>query len=300
MIAEDEGRTEADAVADVSAKPVIEDRDDERHVLTPPGWYHGSQNIEKSKPAPNRLRGTTKVDNSEALIKAVEVQSPRGDYFPVVYSQDRLLTIIAVLNHQQVTDAPEPGVTVGGDDQKVITGWGDHRVQLTLNRTPDWLLWLEHSGKWLDQTPFAEFIEDRIDDIRPAQDGNPDQATMLELSRTFQATIAARFERGVKLGSGQVNLNYQEQIDATAGETKQLQIPDQFGIAVRPFFGSDLCSIQARFRHRVAGGQLKLSYQLVRPDLIERTIFDEEVEKVSEALSVTVIAGAADPVTPTS
>lgn len=298
MIPTDEGRTEADAAIDNAAKPQVFTEGHTRHLVAPPGWTAlATEDIEDEQAAPYRITGTTTVDNQESFVAAVTMQSPRTSYLPVVYSQTDKLRVLAVLNHSQVTDPASPQVEVSGENEQVVPGWGDHRVALQLRRSDEWQTWINANGKYTEQDKFAEFIEDRIDDIVssdprfPAEGSTPSQAEMLEISRTFQATMSARFERRVTLQSGKRNLTYNEDQSASAGETGQLQIPEQFSIAVRPFYGSERAFVRVRLRYRVEKEHLSLGIQLIRPDLIEEAIYNDEVEAIADALHLTVIEG---------
>lgn len=64
---------------------------------------------------------------------------------------------------------------------------------------------------------------------------------------------------------------------------------------MRPFIGAERCVARARLRYRVSGGALKIGYQLVRPDVVERTVFDNECVKIAEGLAVDHIIRGSTP-----
>lgn len=255
------------------------------HVVVeyaPPGWQRQATNLERHQDAPYRMRGTTTTYDSESFVVAATNQAPKSTYFPIVYADEPQLAVTAVLNQQQVTD-----------DSTVVEGWGDLRVVLQLRRSPEWQAWLDGQGLH-DQEAFAEFIESRLDDIH-----DPAPADLLDLAQTFSAHTSAQFGSAVRLDAGQVQLNYTERIEARAG-SGSIDIPQEFTLAIRPFVGAEKCIAKARLRYRVAGGQLKIGYQLVRPDLVERTVFDDECTKIAEALDTSIIRGSIAPVTAAS
>lgn len=269
--------SEAKAIADLAAKPTTIDVHPHLAVdLAPPGWHRSTTNLERYSPQPYRLRGTTTTYDSESFVVAATQQKVE-DIDAVVYADEPSLTVVAVLNQQ-----------LGGRP-----GWGDHRVQLQLRRTPEWTAWISAEGL-VDQSVFAEFIESRLDDI-----ADPPAAALLDLAQTFTAHTSAQFGQAIRLDSGQVQLNYQERIEARAG-SGAIEIPQEFSLAIRPFIGAERCVARARLRYRVSGGALKIGYQLVRPDVVERTVFDNECVKIAEGLAVDhIIRGSTPEVHPT-
>lgn len=165
-------------------------------------------------------------------------------------------------------------------------GWEDHRVTYAVQQTLAWQAWVALDGKLLDQSRFAEHIEDRTVDIV-----DPSAAHMLELAQTFQATIGVSFESSKQLSSGERQLSYRENVDAKAGKAGQLDIPQAFKLALRPFEGADLFGVTARLRYRITGGQLAIGFRLERPEDVLREAFSSVVEQVEEGVSVPVLRG---------
>lgn len=294
MIPQDGPRTTIDAAVDAAAKPEIHHHGHERIILRPEGWELDRSDTEKELDVPRRMRGTTTVDNSDSFLTAVNNQSPRDSFLPIVYANPRDLTVTAVLNHQQVTGGSDPEHSTATETQQVTPGWGDHRVRLALQHSPEWKIWKDNDGKYLDQETFAQFIQDRIDDIKTGDSrypNAPDQATMLELARSFALTQEAKFDRRIILQSGQVRMHYTEEQDAKAGEEGQIVIPEFFTLGIRPFYGAAPVFVGARFRYRLVREKLTLGYKLVRPDLVEEAVYNEELDKVEAALSVAVVVG---------
>jgi uncharacterized protein YfdQ (DUF2303 family) len=237
--------------------------------LLPPGWTRheiDTTDIEKAFPIPSRLRGTTVVESAQDLVTAV---GQRATGPVALYALERDLSIVAVLNDSH------------GDD----AGHGDYKVVAQLQRSPEWQAWLDGQGLH-SQVQFAEFIEDHLTDIT-----TPPAASMLELAQTFHAHTAARFSTTQRLQSGRVALTYEEDQEVTAGGDRRIEIPAEFEIAVRPFYGTDRVKVTARLRYRVGRGDLSLGWQLNRPDEIERVIFGEQIDAAAAALEVTAIRG---------
>lgn len=182
-------------------------------------------------------------------------------------------TIVAVFN----------GHTASADG---AAGWGDHRATLTLQNTSEWIAWNRASGQMLDQEQFAEFLEDHIGDVR-----EPDGAELLEVATSIQASIGATMKSAIRLDSGQVQVAYEETIEARAGKAGALTIPTRVVLALTPFEGGEPYKVEARFRYRLANGSLKLGVVLDRPSDVLKAAFDDVIKAVENDTSCTVLAG---------
>lgn len=167
-----------------------------------------------------------------------------------------------------------------------LAGWGDHRVEYAVKHTPAWQAWAQYDGKLLGQSEFAELIEDRaIDIVRPAA------ADMLEVAQTFQATIGVSFESSKLLSSGERQLTYKEDVNASAGRRGTLEIPKDFDLGLIPFEGAEAFKITARFRYRITDGVLRVGYKLNRPEDVLREAFESVVRQVEAEVVVPVFRG---------
>lgn len=169
--------------------------------------------------------------------------------------------------------------------------WGGHRATLTLRHTTAWTNWTQTDGKKVSQLEFAEFIENNLMDI-----ADPDGATILQISRSLEATKTVGFASGLRLSSGETQLTYTEKIDATSGvDTKRMTIPERFVIGVVPFDGgTEKYRVEARLRYRIGGGgALTLGVDLLRPDLVEDDAFNQTLQAIKTAIGVDILVGAA-------
>lgn len=174
--------------------------------------------------------------------------------------------------------------------QQGLAGFGDHTLLLVLEPTESWRAWAESDGKLLSQTAFAQLIEDNSVDVV-----QPSAADMLEIAQSFQATAKVTFESSKYLTDGRRRLEYKEDIAAKAGHRGALEIPAEFHLALRPFFGAEVYRVVARFRYRINDGQLLVGYKLTRPNDIQRAAFADIVGDIRERLdgSVSLLAGRA-------
>lgn len=211
---------------------------------------------------PRRATGTYRPATVEAFVAVIGRHENPQRTTVWVHPQDG--NIVAVFNDHEPTPDDAPPSSMNS-----IPGWRDHRAHLSLQKTPEWQHWIGRNGRLMGQTEFAEHIEDGS-----AQIVTPAAADMLELAQTFHAHTDAQFRSAQRLRDGQVQVQYDEQIDASAGTSGQMQIPDTFELAVAPFLGEDPYRLTARLRYRIGGGKLQLGYKLVeRPeDVLAHTL----------------------------
>lgn len=243
------------------------------------GWERTEEDLERFWPLPDRARGTTSVLDAEGFVAAVlqrRLDQPRGadkQPAPVVYFDVSSSQMVAVLN----------------DDHGPVTGWRDYRVDLRVRRTPEWEHWTKHQGL-RGQQEFAEVLEAGELEIV-----DPPAATMLDIAQTIQGTVNARVKSSQRLDNGRTQFVLEEEIEGKAGKEGLLDIPGEFTIRVRPFFGSEAFDVRCRFRWRPprANQPLQLGYVLDRVVDVEREAFESVVEKVRFTLDdCAFVAGA--------
>lgn len=184
---------------------------------------------------------------------------------------------------------PTSGAVVGviDDTSPEAPGWGQHRVELRLAPTPEWLYWEGQDGIMLGQTEYAEHIEGGLEEIQ-----EPDAATMLEIAQTFHATNSAQFRSSTRLATGEQRFQYDEEVKASAGTAGDLAVPTVILLAVAPFFGEDRYKVTARLRFRLNSGKLSLGYKLDRPESVKRDALEGIAERLAEKFPRTYVGDA--------
>ncbi|MFB4306928.1 DUF2303 family protein [Actinomadura sp. GTD37] len=158
--------------------------------------------------------------------------------------------------------------------------WGQHRLILRMTPTDRWADWTKHDRTAFKQVAFAEYIEDHLDDIL-----NPNAATMLEIASTLEASTKVKFSSGVTLSNGSRRLNWEETTDARAGESGKFDVPTQFTIRVAPFDFANAAEVNARFRYRVASGDLSITYLLDDPAAVVRDAVLDVIKNLETSLT---------------
>lgn len=216
--------------------------------------------LDKYKDAPDRVHGTVRVQKVEDLIRYVDRFDDEGH--TTIWLDATTALVVAVLN-DHAKDAPQ---------------WGDHRVSLQLEHTPEWNHWLKYDGHLLSQVDFATHLEEGVDEII-----EPDGATMLEIAQSMIGSVDASFRSAHRLRDGSVKFAYVEEVQAGAGQDGELDIPKTFTLSVAPFVGEEPAPIVARFRFRIVDQKLKLAYNLERPWQVEREAVDRVAVKLAES-----------------
>lgn len=175
---------------------------------------------------------------------------------------------------------------VFNDHGKSGPGWRDHIAKYACPLSPEWLIWIGHSGKHKTQVDFAQFIEDNLPDIV-----EPAGAEMLEISRSLEAKKSVNFASGVRLTNGANELTYEETISGAAQKGK-LQVPEGFVIGIPVLQGGDSYRVEARLRYRIGdGGKMTMWYELVRPHKIVEDAIKNIRAEIKTGTELDVLSG---------
>jgi len=267
------GTTEAAAVAELAERSTYRDLlggEGWAAVGLPPGYGVHLVDETGRLPTPARSAGEIVVHDAASFLAVIgqrELDRPA-----VVYADETQLALVAVFD----------------DDHGATPGWRNYRARVALRPTPEWAAWKKNNEQWQSQEAFAEFVEEHAREFR-----TPTAADMLDLASTIEGTKTASFKTGVRLKNGARQVQWAEDISASAGQSGQMEIPDRFLIGLVPFYGAGPFEIEAWLRFRIRDGHLVLAYKLDRPDLTERAVFTALVDHVGQELGETIISGPA-------
>jgi uncharacterized protein YfdQ (DUF2303 family) len=240
------------------------------------------RDLDQYRARPRRIRGTAFVHDADSFIAYLGKHSVAETE---VYADVRAQRVTAVINAHRGVDSAEAhqadAVAVDAG-----AGWGDHRLQLVLHKTPAWQAWERLDRTLLPQLAFAEHVEDRLVDVV-----EPAAADLLEVAQTFTAKRRVSFESSQRLSTGQVQLAYREEEEAKAGKRGQLSFPEQITLGLVPFEGGAAYRVKARLRYRIEDGALRIGFVLDRPEDVLRTAFLDDVVRIGEAIDSPVLHG---------
>jgi uncharacterized protein YfdQ (DUF2303 family) len=150
-----------------------------------------------------------------------------------------------------------------------------HTVTLKCPFDLDYAKWRAVFGKGLNQTDFAELLEDMVHTI-----AEPAVADLMEAINDLKIDREVRFKSGRNDRNGTVQITYEE-IDAEGTSTGgRVTLPQEVKIVVSVFQGGELVELVAKLRYRMDKGSV--AFLLVVPglDKIERDQFRRIGEKV--------------------
>lgn len=264
--------TEAAAIAALSQPTAPEKLIDiaGREVLSYPNG--DLMSLERYGKQPKRIRSTANLYEAKSFIEYVKAY------------KDNLTRVFGSCNEVQ-------GSFRAVIDYGLATapGFGEHTANLRLMTTPEWLRWVQNSGKQMTQEVFAEFIEDNINDITV-----PDGGTMLDMVTFLTGKKGATFKSGKSLGNGLIDFAYTETIEASTGrrDDKQ-QLPAEFELGIVPFIGAAAgVKVTARLRYRISdSGKLSFFYLLNQPHKVIGAAFEATRVEIEAALNLFVHLG---------
>lgn len=159
--------------------------------------------------------------------------------------------------------------------------WCDFRALFNSTYSEQWKIWDAWNGKWMQQKPFAEFIEENALDVT-----SPPSADMLEISRTLEAKKDVNFKQAVRLDNGDSTLIYEEITQAKAGARGELEVPNVFTLAIPVFNGMVERPILCRFKFSIDDGRARFMYQVVRRSEVLADAAAELIVLVNDACKV--------------
>lgn len=166
--------------------------------------------------------------------------------------------------------------------------WEDHAVKFGFTPTAEWDAWKRRDNEMISQASFAQFIEDYSGNLVSLEDG-ADALDLVEAARAFKATRTLNFEREHREKDGTLHLLYSEETTAT-GRHQKVIIPDEFGVRVIPWVGSDPITLRARFRYHVENnGGMTMGFRFIRLDQTLQPMFDEAIARLTESYGLPMI-----------
>ena len=241
---------------------------DGNYAVIPPGAT--LIDLEKFLPAPRRLKQTVTFETLASF--AEYVNRFKTDASTIFFSQKEA-TFTAVLDYHKAPEAPE---------------WGAHVAVLKLQTTEEWDAWRGHNREQMDQTAFAEFIEEHCREIH-----EPPAATMLEIALNFEAKKDVSFTSGMRLENGQVSFNYNEVVGAST-RAGMVEVPSKFQIFIAVFKGQMNDFVEARLRYRLRESRLVLWYDLIKPEKLIEHAVEDVVRQIKAQVEIEPLAGSAN------
>lgn len=203
---------------------------------------------------PLHLKQNVKLNTAKDFIAYVDRFADRNT---IVFVNVLAGQVKAILDYHEVELKHESGTDA-------VPRHCHHVANFMVEKTPEFQKIENNSGKKFSQTEFALFIEDVMPYIN-----QPDAAVLHEIVQTLNAKTNVDFKSGVRTDNGQVQLQYNETIEARAGVAGNLTIPEQIVFGIQVHRGGDHYALPARFRYRIKDGVITFWYDL---DQLEKAI----------------------------
>jgi uncharacterized protein YfdQ (DUF2303 family) len=165
----------------------------------------------------------------------------------------------------------------------------DHEAVYATRPTPEWTLWMTNDRKPKGQEEFATFLEENGYLFK-----QPAGAELIELVTSLFAKKDVSYTGGIRLKSGGVTLNYDEQVEvtgSTAAKPGRMELPPMVTAGISPFIGAPTYQVDARLKYSIPNRTLMLRYETITPHVIIRDSIKLLVDKVAEMTKITPLMG---------
>lgn len=163
------------------------------------------------------------------------------------------------------------------------TGSNAHSVTLKLRPSEEFTRWDTFEGKVHPQDEFARFLEENAADV-----GEPEAATMIELSRDFEASVGQTFKSSVRLDNGDRRMVFESETKAQNG----VIVPQRFHLHIPLYLGEEPDHLTALFRWRADGsGKVMLGFQWHRVEYMRQAHFAGIAHAAAEETGLPVFIG---------
>ena len=243
------------------------------YAIVPRGYV--LESLERFLGRPLRIKQQVTLDDTPSYVAYVN-EYRQGGASHIFFDKERE-NFIAVLDYHQAS---------GNDPQPA---WGDHVAQYHPKRSKEFTTWMAQNRKGMSQTDLARFLEDNLPDIT-----EPSAADMLEIAINFEAHTEASFRSGIRLASGQIQLQYNEEIRGGTTKEGTLECPEKFYLGIPVHEGGPGYKIEVRLRWRLKEGAVTFWFEIVRPHRVIDDALDEIRTVVADGTSIPMLAGSVD------
>nr|WP_250811622.1 DUF2303 family protein [Neorhizobium tomejilense] len=181
-----------------------------------------------------------------------------------------------------------------------------HRIKYPFPLTEEWSAWVANNSKMLNQTQFAEFIEDHRADLASPHDDEvtywqellggkmayPNELQML--SRGLKIHAETKASSAVTLATGEGEIAWEETHTARDAKGGKIVVPSLFMISVAPFYQGEKARVPVRLRYRLpqGGGAVGWFYQLYRPDIYITEQVIRDLDRASSETDLPAFQGS--------
>lgn len=241
------------------ASPTIIGPQGRTHVLMPNDFM--LKELADDSILPSRVKQRVTVDDRASLSAYANRFCSNASILLADYDKGEISARLDWHPHNDLADFPGPDADA-------------HSVTLKLRLSEEFQRWDALEGKLHPQDEFARFLEENSSDI-----GFPEAATMIELSRDFEATVGQTYKSSVRLENGDRRINF-TQDSRPSGE---VVIPTKFVLSIPIYNGEEPDDLTCLFRWRANGqGGIVLGFEWHRVEYQRRAHFQAIATAASE------------------
>lgn len=162
-------------------------------------------------------------------------------------------------------------------------GPNDHNVTLKLRPSEEFSRWDAFVKEGFHhQEAFARFLEENSSDVHL-----PDPATLIEISRDFEATVGQTYKSSTRLQNGDRKIFFETDNRAT----NDVIVPEKITLQIPFYNGEQPSNIEAKFRWRPSGGAVVFALEWHRVEYHRRAHFSQIAYTAAEETGLPVFIG---------
>lgn len=179
----------------------------------------------------------------------------------------------------------------------------DFRAVYRCPLSEEWKVWVAVAGSLMEQSEFAEFIEEHVHDVIDPKDAGKNAtelanilatnlatpAQLMALSRGLTVHVGKRVQNATNLSTGEAQIAFAEEHSDQAGQP--LKVPAAFAIAIPVFQSGRLWQLPVRLRYRVQGGRISWILQPHRVVETFQAVFEEACAEAREKTELPLFFG---------
>ena len=158
-------------------------------------------------------------------------------------------------------------------------GWGQLTAEINFRESrklKEWRRCLE----WMNQTEFANFLEDHLEDVV-----TPSGQDLLSITTDLEASSSGGFKGRVNLDNGSVALHYQNEVETS------VEIPRSLTLGIPLFEHGDRYKLGARLRFQITGGSVKFRLLFTNVEDAKEQEFERIVQEIEAKTDGTIYRG---------
>lgn len=247
------------------------------------------QFVDEYRLSPERITGIAQLTTVESFIDHAKRFADANSAVFADVADRANAQLISVLNYHERDGVPR---------------FGDHRGVYKFPLSDEWKAWTGGADKPMTQAQFAQFIEDRINDVRPPDTAGDrvkefavnlhitlaNQQRLMELSKGLTIRADIKVTQVVNLSSGEGQLMYAEAHGNADGSP--LKVPGGFVIGIPVVRSGPIYEIPVRLRYRRGNdGAVVWWFTPHRIELAWDDATKEACDKVIEATNLPLFYG---------